>query len=154
MLQAVVAQVIAEGTLGEQAGVVHRTLDAEVGFRVDRQLPRCGSQGNAVPRQGAGKCQFGHAFGQGHDGGQCHGRRAAHKNVHSQRHAAFQGRRVMDSYAAVNLIVQSDFTVERVLATGELHTIHAQVGVLPARLPNIFTVNLRQRDERPSVIRP
>ena len=63
-------------------------------------------------------------------------------------------RRVMHADAAMDLIVQPDLPIGRVLAARNLHAVHAQVGIQQARLVGMLGVNFRQRDERPAVARP
>ena len=60
----------------------------------------------------------------------------------------------MDANRAVNLVVQTNLVVGRVLVAGELHTIHAQIRILPAGLINLLGVDDRQRDKRPAVTGP
>ena len=61
---------------------------------------------------------------------------------------------MVDADRAVDLIVEADFAVGLVLAAGELDAVHAEVGVSPAGLRDIFGVDLRERDERAAVVGP
>ena len=81
-------------------------------------------------------------------------RRAADEDVDAERHAARDRRGVVHADAAVDLVVQADLAVRLVLVAGELHAVHAQVGVPPAGPVGVLGVDLRQRDERPAVARP
>ena len=56
--------------------------------------------------------------------------------------------------AAVDLIMQADFPVRFVLSTADLNAVHAEVGVEQTRLLYIFAVDLSQRYESASVVRP
>ncbi len=49
----------------------------------------------------------------------------------------------MDADAAVDLIVQTDLAVGLILVAGELHPVHAQVGMPPAGTVGVFRVHLR-----------
>ena len=60
----------------------------------------------------------------------------------------------MDADAAMNLVMQADLSVGLILSAGELNAVHPQIGVLPARPVGVFGVDLRQRDEGSSVVRP
>src|SRR5205085_9323944 len=60
----------------------------------------------------------------------------------------------MNADAAVNLVVQPDLVVARVAVAGELHPVHAQVGMAPAGPLGVLRVHLRQGDERSAVARP
>ena len=61
---------------------------------------------------------------------------------------------VMDADAAMDLVVQTDLPVRLVLVAGQLHAIHAEVGVPPAGPVRVLGVDLRQRDEGAAVARP
>ena len=65
MGQAVIAEVIAERSLGQLAGGVDIAADAEVGLGMDGKLLANGDHGHAAAAQRPGKGQFAHAFGQG-----------------------------------------------------------------------------------------
>jgi len=59
----------------------------------------------------------------------------------------------MDTDAAVNLVVQADFAVGLILVAGQLHAIHAEIGVAPAGTVGVLGIDLRQRDEGAAVAR-
>jgi hypothetical protein len=59
----------------------------------------------------------------------------------------------MHADAAMDLVVEADLT-RRVGAAGELHAIHAEVGLAPAGAAHVLGVDLRQRDEGAAVARP
>ena len=61
---------------------------------------------------------------------------------------------MMDADAAMDLVVQTDFPVRCIGVAGELHPVHAQVGMPPAGPVGVLGIDLRQRDERPPVARP
>ena len=111
VLQAVVAQVIAERPFGLQPRRVDVAGDAEIGLGVDGQLAAAADHRHAPPAQHAGQRQFAHALGQRHHGGHGHGRRPAHEHVHPQRLAAPQRRGVMGGDATLNLVVQPHLAV-------------------------------------------
>ena len=67
--------------------------------------------GHAASAQDAGEGQFADALGQGHHGGQGHGRRPAHEDVHPQPLLAADGGGVMGGDAAMDLVVQPDLAV-------------------------------------------
>ncbi len=52
---------------------------------------------------------------------------------------------------ALDLVVQADFAVGCVLVAGKLDAVHAEVGMSPAGLGDVFRVDLRQRDERAAI---
>ena len=134
VLQAVVAQVIAERAFGQQ-------LVGDRPCRRCRNRRRRGSAGrprpaehaDAAAAERAGEGQFAHSFGQRHHGGEHHRRRAADEDVDAKRLAGANRRRMMHADPAVNLVVQADFAVRLVLAAGELHAVHAEVRAPPAR---------------------
>ena len=63
--------------------------------------------------------------------------------------AAAHGGGVMRRDAAMDLIVQPDFTIRLITAAGKLHAIHAQVAPVEAGLIGVFRIDLRQRDIGP-----
>ena len=71
--EAVVPQVISEGTLRQQPVRVDGPGDAEVSFGIDGQAVRRANHRNPAPLHGAGEGQFRQPFGQRHHGGQHHG---------------------------------------------------------------------------------
>ena len=73
------------------------------------------------------EAEFGHAFGQWHDSGQSHRWRAAHEYVDSKRLASGQRPFVMHADASMQLVVQTDFLVPGVIASGQLDSVHSQV---------------------------
>ena len=109
---------------------------------------------DAAAAERAGERQLAHSFGQRQHGGEHHGGRTADEDVYAKRFAGADGGGVVDADRALDLIVQADFAVGLVLAAGELDAVHAEVGVPPAGLRDVFGVNLRQRDERAAVVRP
>ena len=152
--QAVVAQVIAERTLGLEPVGIEPASDAEIGLGVNRQLAVAADHRHPPPAQHAGEAEFAHALGQGHHGGHGHGRRPAHEDVYSQFFVASQRGRVMGGDAAMNLIVQAHLAVRLILPAGKLHAIHAQVAAVEARRVGVFGIDLRQGDVRPAVVGP
>ena len=125
--QAVVAQVIAEGAFGQLPCGIEMPDNAEIGLGVDGQLIIAADHRHAAPAQHAGEGQLAGAFGQRHDGGQGHGRRPAHEDIHPQSLLATDSGGMMGGDAALELIVQPHLAVADVLAAGKLHAVHAQV---------------------------
>ena len=116
--------------------------------------PRSAEHADAAAAERAGEAEFAHAFGQRHHGGERHRGRAADEDVHAERLAGGERRRVVDADRAVDLVVQADLAVRLVLVAGKLHAVHAEVRAPQARLADVFGVDLRQRDERAAVVGP
>ena len=74
MLPGVVAEVVAEGSLGLGGPGVHRALDHEVGVGVDGWSAATGNHRDAMAGQRAGKREFGEALGERHHRRHGHGR--------------------------------------------------------------------------------
>ena len=154
MLQAVVAQVVAERTFGQQLVGDHGAADAEIGVGVDRQAAGSAKHADAAAAERAGEAQLAHSFGQRHHGREHHRRRTADEDVHAKRFAGRERRGVMHADRAVNLVVEADLAVWLVAVAGELHAVHAEIRTPQARLADVFGVDLRQRDECPAVVGP
>ena len=157
--EAVVAEVIAERAFGQLPRRIDGAGDAEIGLGRHRQervrfVGRRPHQPHAPAAQRAGEGQFRHSLGQRHHGGEGHGRRPADEDVDAERHAAAQRLGMMDADAAMDLVVQADLAIRLVLVAGQLHAIHAEVGVPPAGPVGVLGVDLRQRDEGAAVARP
>lgn len=153
--EGVVAEVVAEGAFGLGAGRVDVADQGEVGLGGDQGQTVAGAdQGDAVAGQSAGEGEFGQAFGQGHDGGNGEAGRAADGDGDRKRIAATNGRGVVDADAAVDLVMEADFAVGQVVVTGQLDTVHAEVGVAKSGPVGVFGVNLGECDERAAVARP
>ena len=161
--QAVVAQMVAERAFGQllvrdrpcpQCRSRPRHRSAASAGCGSRRLASRADHRDAMAGQRTGKRQLGHAFRQRHHGGQHHRRRSADEDVHAERFALAQGRRVVDADRAVHLVVQADFPVGLVAAAGQLNAVHAEVRLHQPRLLDVFRVDLRQRDERPAVVGP
>jgi len=60
----------------------------------------------------------------------------------------------MDTDAALDLVVKSNFTIGRVLSAGELHAVHTQIGMPPAWPVRVFGIDLRQRHKGTAIPRP
>ena len=60
----------------------------------------------------------------------------------------------MHSYRAVQLIVEPDLFIWRVVTTRQLDAVHAEVGSPYSRLVDVFGINLGKRDESASVLGP
>ena len=147
--QAVVAEVIAERPFGQLRVGIDRAGDAEVGVGGDRQAVRAGATSRTRrPPSAPANASSGSPSGSGITAASVMRRRAADEDVHAQRLAAPDGRRVMDADAAVDLVVQPDLAVGLVLVARELHAVHAEVRLPPAGPVGVFGVDLRQRDER------
>ena len=54
----------------------------------------------------------------------------------------------------VDLIVQTDLPIGAVLAAGELDAVHAEIGMSPAGMIDVFGVDLWQCDEGAAVVWP
>ncbi len=129
-------------------------LDDEVSVGVHRQLARPPHQPHAPARQRPGERQLGQPLGQRHHRRQVHRRRTAHEHVHRQRLSLANRRRVVDADAPVDLVVQANLGVGRVLVARQLDPVHAQVGRHGSGPLGILRVDLGQRDERAAVHRP
>src|SRR5262249_23617629 len=151
MRQRVVAEVVAEWSLGQLLVGIDGAGDAEVGLAGDRR--RAGSsagrrdQQDAVPAEGTSKGDLGQPLRQRHDGSQRQGRPASKETADAERPTATEGGRMMDTDAAVDLVVQADLASRFVFVAGKLDAIHTEVGVTPAGLVGVLRVDLRQRDE-------
>ena len=154
MGQAVVTEVIAEGSLGQLPAGIDVAADAEIGLGVDGQLFACADHRHAAAAQRTGEGQFAQPLGQRHHGGHGHGRRPADEDVHPQRLLEFHGRGVMHADAAMDLVMQSDLAIGLILVAAELHAIHAQVRTQQARVAGIFRIDLRQGDVGAAVVGP
>ncbi len=106
---------------------------------------------DAFATQQAGKKQFVQPFRQGHDGGNCQGRRSADMNAHGQFPAPGQGARMMDANAAHQLVVHSNF-IRRIIIAAKLDAIHAQVE--RARLVGVLAQDKGQGDEGAAIRGP
>lgn len=58
---------------------------------------------------------------------------------------------MMHSYAAMDLVVQTDFLVLFIVPARELHPVHAQVGIAGSGVVGVFGINLGQGDEGATV---
>ena len=90
----------------------------------------------------AGKCarerQFAHPFGQRHHGSDCHGWIAADKHIDAKRLFQIVGCFVMNTNAAMDLVVDSDFRFRIVVVARNLHAVHTHVGLHQPRLAGVF----------------
>ncbi len=154
MFKAVIAQMVAERPLGQQAIRIDRADDAEVAVGVEGQGAGAPDHSHAAAAEGAGKTQLAHAFGQRHDRRHRHRRRAAHEHIHAERLAGPHRRGVVHADRTMDLIMESNFAVRRVLVPGQLNAVHAEIRAPQARLADILGVDDRQRDEWPAVSRP
>ena len=103
---------IAERPFGQPALRIDRAGDAKIGLGINRQAVGAGAIiGMRCPPSTPAKREFRQALGQRHHGGHGHGRRPADKDVHPQRLAAANRRRMMHADAAMDLIVQADLVV-------------------------------------------
>jgi hypothetical protein len=152
--QTVVAQVVAKWALGQFVLGFEVAGEAEVGLGVDRQLIGAADHGHAAVVQEAGEGQFAHALGHGHHGGHHHCRRPAHEDVQPQLLLAAQRGGVVDAQSAMDLVVQPDLAVGLVLSAGDLHAVHAQVGMGQSGAIGVFGIDLRQGDVGPAVLGP
>ena len=94
------------------------------------------------------------AFGQWHDGRERVRRRPADEDAHLERLAATKRGRVVNTDTAMDLIVKADFFLRLVVVAGELHPIHADIRMHHASVIRILRVDMGERDERTTVIRP
>ena len=78
------------------------------------------------PPSAPAKASSGRPSGKRHHGGQGQGRGASHEDVHPQRLAAADRRRMMDADPPVDLVMEADFPVQHVL-----HCPRAERGTSP-----------------------
>ena len=129
--------------------------DHEIGLGGHRQAAaRAATIRDPTAAECPGEGQLGQPFGQRHHGGDRQRRRAADEDVHPQRLAPANRRRVVDADPSMDLVVQPDLAVRLVLVPRELDPVHPQVRLRQAGPVGVLGVDLRQRDERPAVLRP
>ena len=128
MLEAVIAEVVAERPFGlaDDAGrsMPQMTKSASAGIG---RPPSGATIATRRPPSAPANASSGKPFGQRHDRGDRQGGRAADEDVHPQRLAPTDRRRVVHADAAVDLVVQPDLAVRLVLVAGELDPVHPQV---------------------------
>ena len=107
-----------------------------------------------MPGQRAGKRQFAHPFRQRHHGGDRHGWVATDKHVDAKGSLQFVGLFVMDTNAAMDLVVEPDFRFRIIIVARNLHAVHTHVGLHQPRLAGVLGVHLRQRHKGSAIIRP
>src|SRR5262245_23192290 len=155
MGQRIVAEMVAERALGKLLVRIDGPDDAEVGIGGDGQCQSIVTDESHAPAaERAGERKFRQPLGQGHDGGERQGRGTADEDVYAKPHAASQGGRMVYADAAMNLVVQADFTIRLILVAGKLHAVHAEIGMPPAGLVHVFGVDLRQGDEWSAIVWP
>ncbi len=153
MDQAVIAKMVPKGTLRPCLINKDMTAETEISLRRCQQTIWGLDHLQAMAAKQAGKRQLRHAFRQRHDRSKAQAGRTADKNVDRQRLPLFQGRGMMNTDTAMNLVMQAGF-VAGILIAGNLHAVHSQVGASPAFASGSFGIDLRQSDKRATVIGP
>ena len=127
VLEAVIAEVVSERPLGLADVGIDRAADDEIGLGRHGEAPVGRDHGDTSASQGAGERQLGQPLGQGHDGGDRQGGRAADEDVDPQRLTPADRRRVVHADPAVDLVMQADLAVRLILVARELDPVHPQV---------------------------
>ena len=152
--EAVIAEVISERAFGKRSPLwIHAPSDDKVRFGRDGKTVATRDP-ETPPVQHAREKKLAQAFGQWHDGRERVRRRPADEDAHLERLAATKRGRVVNTDTAMDLIVKADFFLRLVVVAGELHPIHADIRMHHASVIRILRVDLGERDERTTVIRP
>jgi hypothetical protein len=146
--------VSAERSLGLAAIGIDGAGDHEVGLGGHGQSALGRDHRDPTAAERPGERQFRQSLRQGHHGGDGHRGRATDEDVHPQRLAATDRRRMMHADPAVDLIVQPDLASRLVGVAGELDPVHPQVRAAQAGPVGILGIDLGQGDERSAVHRP
>ena len=104
--------------------------------------------------QRPGEGQLRKPFGKGHHRRHGHRRRAADGDYDAERLAALKRPAMVDTDAAVELVVEADFVERPVGVAGQLNAVHAEIRALCAGAGGVLGIDTRERDERAAVTRP
>ena len=151
--QAVIAEVVTERSLRLVQSRVDRPESRNRHQPASQVVNRMRPISLAGPRA-PGEGQFRKPFRQRHDRGQGQGGRPADGDANWKRLAAPNRGGVMDTDAAMDLIMEPDLAILHIVVAGELDPIHSQVDRCRAGPVGILGINLGQCDERSAVERP
>ncbi len=136
--QTVIPKVVAEGPFRQRAPGIDRSRNDEIGFCRHRQAVGRRHQRDTAAAKQAGKGQLRHPLRQRHHCRHIEAGRPTNKDIDPQRFTATQSLGVVNTDAAVDLVMQARFLIGLVAIAGDLHPVHAEVAMAPAGAGGIF----------------
>ena len=82
------------------------------------------------------------------------GWRASDEYADTERFAFFDCVCVVDSDVSSDLVVEANFFVRPVVVSGELDSVHSQVGFEDSGIERVFGVDLGEKHKGSAVVRP
>lgn len=153
VLQAVVSEMVAEGSLGLVFTGVHLAGDDEVGVGAD-DMAVAPAVSEPAAAEESGEGHLAESLRQRHDGRHGMGGRTSHEDADLQGLPLRVGLGLVHPDAAVQLVMKARLPVGQVLVAAELDAVHAEVGAQYAGPFGVFGVHLREGHEGPAVLRP
>src|SRR6185369_3326042 len=123
---------VAERPFRQQLFRIYRSRDAEIGFCRDRQTSAAADYGETMPPQKPGKGELGHPLWKRHDSRNGQGGGTTDKDVHPERHPFRKGLTMVNTDAAMDLVVDPGFPVRFIRVAGDLDPVHPEVRTFEA----------------------